>query len=58
MEVSASRPSRFISVERFLGTHWKGGWVDPRAGLDAVEKKRSLAPAGSQTPAVQLVASR
>jgi hypothetical protein len=32
-EWSASRPSRFTS-----GTRWIGGWVDPRAGLDEVEK--------------------
>jgi hypothetical protein len=24
--------------ERVPGTHWIGGWVDPRAGLDDVEK--------------------
>jgi hypothetical protein len=32
-EWSASRPSRFTP-----GTHWIG-WMDPRAGLDDVEKK-------------------
>jgi hypothetical protein len=25
-----------------LGTHWIGDWVDPRAGLDAVEKRNIL----------------
>jgi hypothetical protein len=25
-----------------LGTHWIGGWVDPRAGLDGVEKRKFL----------------
>jgi hypothetical protein len=25
------------------GTHWIGCWVDPRAGLDAVQKKNFLA---------------
>jgi hypothetical protein len=29
--------------ERAPGTHWIGGWVDPRAGLDNVEKKKFLA---------------
>jgi hypothetical protein len=24
------------------GTHWIGGWVDPRAGLDDVEKRNHL----------------
>jgi hypothetical protein len=28
---------------RALGTHWIGGWVDPRASLDAVaEREKSL----------------
>jgi hypothetical protein len=31
---SASRPGRFIREERAPGTHWVGGWVGPRAGLD------------------------
>jgi hypothetical protein len=37
-ECSASRPGRFTSVKRAPGTHWIGGWVDPRAGLDDIEK--------------------
>jgi hypothetical protein len=36
----ASRPGRFIS--EIKGTHWIGGWVDPRAGLGAVEKRKIL----------------
>jgi hypothetical protein len=24
------------------GTHWIGGWVDPRTGLDDVEKRKFL----------------
>jgi hypothetical protein len=39
-EWSASRPCRFTLAERAPGTHWIGGWVDPRAGLDAVEKRK------------------
>jgi hypothetical protein len=34
---SAVRPGRFIPWERAPGTHWIGGWVGPRAGLDGVE---------------------
>jgi hypothetical protein len=30
------------------GTHWTGGWVDPRVGLDDVEK--NLDPTGNRTP--------
>jgi hypothetical protein len=36
--VSASRPCRFTPRERAPGTHWIGGWVVPRAGLDDEER--------------------
>jgi len=26
--------------ERACGTHWMGGWVDPRASLDMVLKRK------------------
>jgi hypothetical protein len=39
-EWSASRPGRIIPRERDLGNHWIGGWVGPRAGLDAVLKRK------------------
>jgi hypothetical protein len=39
-EWSVSRPGRFTPRERAPGTHWIGGWVDPRAGLDKVEKRK------------------
>jgi hypothetical protein len=35
-ECSASRPGRFTRRERASSTHWIGGWVGPRTGLDAV----------------------
>jgi hypothetical protein len=41
-EWSASRTGRFTHGERALGTHWIGSWVDPRAGLDDVEKRKIL----------------
>jgi hypothetical protein len=41
-EWSASRLGRFTPGERATGTHWIGGWVDPRAGLDDVEKRKFL----------------
>jgi hypothetical protein len=56
MEVSDQlhAPGRFTS-----GTHWKGGRMGPRAGLEAVElKKKSLDPTGNRTPAVQPVPRR
>jgi hypothetical protein len=34
-EWSFSRSDSFT-----LGTHWIGGWVDPRIGLDDVEKRK------------------
>jgi hypothetical protein len=41
-EWSASYPGRFIPGERAPGTHWIEGWVDPRAGLDDLEKRKFL----------------
>jgi hypothetical protein len=43
-------PGRFAPRERAPGTHWIGGWVGPRAGLDAVVKRKFQAPAGTWTP--------
>jgi hypothetical protein len=37
-EWSSSRSGHFIAAERAPGTHWIGDWVDPRAGLDDMEK--------------------
>jgi hypothetical protein len=37
-EWSASLSGRFNHGKGILGTHWTGGWVDPRAGLDDMEK--------------------
>jgi hypothetical protein len=42
-EWSASRLCHFTP-----GTHWIGGWVGPRAGLDAVEKRRILPLPGTE----------
>jgi hypothetical protein len=39
-EWSTSRPGRFIHGEKAPGTHWIGGWVDLRAGLDDLEKRK------------------
>jgi hypothetical protein len=41
-EWSISRLSLFAPGERAPSTHWIGGWVYPRAGLDGVEKKKFL----------------
>jgi hypothetical protein len=37
-EWSTSHPGRFTPEERAPGTHWIGGSVDFRAGLDDLEK--------------------
>jgi hypothetical protein len=36
---SASLPSRFASGANNPGTGWVEGWMDPRAGVDSVEKR-------------------
>jgi hypothetical protein len=41
-EWSASHLSHFTPGEKVPGTHWIGGWVDPRAGLDNVVKREFL----------------
>jgi hypothetical protein len=35
-------PCHFTHGERAPRTHWLGGWVDPRAGLDDVKKRKFL----------------
>jgi hypothetical protein len=60
-EWSASRPGRFTPRERAPGTHWIGGWVGPRAVLDAVVERKILSPrqeSNSRTTVVQPVAQR
>jgi hypothetical protein len=41
-EWSASCLGRFTAGEIVPGTHWIGGWADPRAGLDDTEKRKFL----------------
>jgi hypothetical protein len=60
-EWSASRPGRLTPKERAPGTYWMGGWVGPRAVLDAVVKRKIPSPrreSNSRTPIVQPVAQR
>jgi hypothetical protein len=45
-EWSASRPYRLTPGERAPDTHWIGGCVDPRTGLDDLEKWKFLPPPG------------
>jgi hypothetical protein len=55
---SASQPDRFTSEKRAPGTHWIGGWVDPRAGLDEVEKRKFLTLPGLEFRLLRRPASR
>jgi hypothetical protein len=58
-EWSGSHQGRFTPGERAPGTHWIGGWVGPKAGVDDTEKwkfltspgieLRPLCPASSQS---------
>jgi hypothetical protein len=49
-ESSASRPSHFTPGERFPGTHWIGGLVGPRVGLDNVEERKISCPCRELNP--------
>jgi hypothetical protein len=59
-EWSASRPCRTNPQPRSDGTQWRVGWVDPRAGLDDMEKWTflNLPDSKSDHSVVQLEASR
>jgi hypothetical protein len=47
-------PFYIIPEEGATGTHLIGGWMGPRASLDAMEN--SVSPSGNRTPDVQSVA--
>ena len=51
-EWSATPPGRILLQER-PGTHFTGGWVCPRDGLD---RRKILVPTGIRSRSVQLVA--
>jgi hypothetical protein len=52
------RPPGGIPQEKKSRTPIGCGFVGPRDGLDAVEKRKILIFAGNRTPAVQLLAHR
>jgi hypothetical protein len=57
----ASRHGRFTPRERAPVTHWIGGWVGPRAVLDAVVKRKNISPrreSNPRTPIVQPLVQR
>jgi hypothetical protein len=50
-EWSESRPGRDLPPEeRTPGTHWTGGWVGPRAGLDTEVRGKILFPCRGSNP--------
>jgi hypothetical protein len=50
-EWSASRPGRaFTPGERTPGTHWTGGWVGPRVGLDTEARGKILCSRRESNP--------
>jgi len=49
-EWSVTLSGRFTPQERAPGTHWIGGWVEPKDGLDAVVKRKVPALSGTRTP--------
>jgi hypothetical protein len=46
-----SRPSHFTPGVRDPGIRCVGGWMDLKAGLDAIEKRRICCPCRNRTPA-------
>jgi hypothetical protein len=50
-----SCPGRFTPRERARGTHWIGGWVGPRAVLDAVVRRKTLSPRRKSNPRTAIV---
>jgi hypothetical protein len=55
-EWSASRPGRFTPEERASGTHWIGGWVDPRTDMDDMENRKFLTLPGLELQSLSCAA--
>jgi hypothetical protein len=52
---SASRPCLFAPGETApSGTHWIGGWVVPRAGLNFMEEDKFLSHSARSQPLYRL----
>jgi hypothetical protein len=54
-EWSASRPGRFTPRETAPGAHWIGGFVGPRAVLDAMVKGKIPSPRRELSPRTPIV---
>jgi hypothetical protein len=55
---SDSRSGRFTTGGTASGTHWIGGWVDFRAGLDDMERREFLFLQGPELRPLGRPASR
>jgi hypothetical protein len=55
-ECSASRPGRLTPEESDPCTHWIGGWVGPRTGLEDVEKRKFFTLQGLELQPLSLTA--
>jgi hypothetical protein len=42
-------------MERAPGTHWIGGWVGPRANLDAVVERKIPSPCQESNPRTPII---
>jgi hypothetical protein len=49
-EWSASHPGHFTPGARDPVTHWTGGWVGPRGGLDIMARKKNPNPSQEVNP--------
>jgi hypothetical protein len=54
-EWSASRPGRSTPRERAPRTHWIAGWVDIRAVLEAVVKRKIPSPRQESNPRTLII---
>jgi hypothetical protein len=48
-------PAALFPRRKDPGTHWIGGWVGPRAGLDAEARGKNICLCRDRTPVVQSV---
>jgi hypothetical protein len=48
--VASFTPRQIYPRKRARGTHWIGGWIGPRACLEAVEKKKISCPCRESNP--------
>jgi hypothetical protein len=50
MSVQLHATAALLPREKALGAHWIGSWLDPRAGLDVVVKRKIPIPCRESNP--------